>query len=1039
MKAKYFIQALLVALLVIPWSVFAAPVGKITAMEGRVDITSPGQAARLVAPGEFVSIGDFVRTKSKAKAEITFNEGNILRLAENTRIGITEYMSGQKRNSSILSLLRGKIQNIVKSIGGEGGRYEVHTPTSVCGVRGTNFFNFFLAGASGSLFQEGTGYGYSKGKPEDVKVINAGNGMFVSAAQLGAQLRSVTKDELKTMGDSTDPGKSGGSSSNNNPPPPPPPPPQSNQDIILPPPPPPPPPPLSLTPAAPDVSVDDINLKIILGAGVDGATLEVSADGGITYADYNAGATYPGGSTIKVRVKAMNGNNPGFDTTLTFTQTPPPPPPPPPPTLSMSIIWPDPTSFTYKIENATVTGTSQDGGATYSLAVSGEAIGLPIDPAGGLLSGTLVNNGVTTYTSGYMMGLPISGGAAARALISSIYVTPAQQVGFLLAPLTATFSGSAFTGTGLAVVFAPIASTSITPANLAASLSLWNNVALPVFGNITLTGSSISLNCTGSCVGEGEARGIDVSGGKVGVWGGYTQYGSFINNAITSFSNRMFYYFDSGKKSVILTDALAGEVDTANRHVSVNGGFLFMNPLYKGVLTMNHFGMYDGSNIYSGIASGTIQAVPLTFANELSIIPGMTGIIGSTSSIWANSTSTFAALGTVNFASPYGIKYMNWNSYNFNTATYLTNDNGGSYKGYLTAQEARGAANKFFIDSLALYAAANGNIGILRGKGGTDIYPGSDVFKMDDALAGNLARVELVTGSSIAGQSLFSNVTTSTSTLTAAVSSELFNGPQVSLTANAAENINITGYDWGINNSYLQGTYSYDPRGDAVFNYEWNGTTKQGGEGYYYQQQEAAWDTTTGGYFIGRVAGATTDWVDAKTYVLGGTVNGVFTPEATGAWSAYAQISSIETSKFVAMAATVDGRAKLAALDIPSVQVGMVTLSGDGVNANISINNVGFYAHTAGGVPQIWASNSVTGSYITAPYTGLTTSLSGGGLSASFVLRNVTATKWSADITNGTGGFNGTDAFKGGAAGAFSGSTITSGTAAGTAYKSQPY
>jgi len=711
--------------------------------------------------------------------------------------------------------------------------------------------------------------------------------------------------------------------------------------------------------------------------------------------------------------------------------------------LSLQIT-PGNVSFTHTIDNGTVTGTTADN-TVYTLTIAGSGTDVGIDPAGGLVNGTINNfqAGTTDYVSGYFMGLPLSG-STARGLMSAIYVNGSKQLGFLVGAGTASFSGNTFTGTGLAVKAPPIATTSIAPADLSSSLSLWSNVTVPVFGNITFTSSSISMDCVSPCVGQGEARGLDVSGGKVGVWGALTEFGSFNNNGITSFSNRMFYYFDSGKKSVILTNDLAGEVDTANRHVSISGGFSFMTALYKGVITMNHFGVYDASNIYTGIASGTIQALPLTFANELSIIPGMTGIIGSLDNIWANPTSTFSALGTVNFASPYGIRYMNWNSYNYNTASYLTNDDGGSYKGFLVAQEARGVTNKFFIDSVALYAAANGNIGILRGKGGTDIYPGSDVFRMDDALTGDLARVELVAGSSIAGQSLFSNVVTSTSTLlTPSVTSMLENGPVLTLTANAAENINISGYDWGVSKSYLQGNYTDDPRGDAVFNnYEWTGATKNGLEGYYYQQQEAVWDAATGGYFIGRVAGATTNWVDAKTYVFGGTVNGVFEPQANSLWSAYGQTSTIETSAFVALASNADGRAKLAALDIPSVQVGTVNMSLSGADpywTSLNINNMGFYAHTAGGMPQIWASSNVAG--VGTPMTGTPASLTGvsgpNTFTASFTMKNIGANTWSANIT-GQGGFNGTDYFKGGAAGTYSG-TNYQGTAAGTAYKSMPF
>lgn len=141
----------------------AAPVGEFTLIQGIVDITSPGQVARSANLGDEVQVGDIVRTKSKSKAEITFIDDNVLRLAEKTRLKITEYMVEKDRNKGILSLLRGKIQSIVKMrLGrifglGKANRYEVHTPTAVCGVRGTNFFVWFRRGESGAGFESGTG------------------------------------------------------------------------------------------------------------------------------------------------------------------------------------------------------------------------------------------------------------------------------------------------------------------------------------------------------------------------------------------------------------------------------------------------------------------------------------------------------------------------------------------------------------------------------------------------------------------------------------------------------------------------------------------------------------------------------------------------------------------------------------------------------------------------------------------------------------------------------------------------------------------
>ena len=155
--------------LCLPEAALSAPVGSFTSVQGRVDITSPGKAARAIKVGDAVAVGDVVRTKSKAKAEITFIDGSVMRLAKKTRVKITEYMVGKERRSSILSLFRGKIQNIVKNVMGRSfgrgkkNRYEVHTHTAVIGVRGTTWFTYITKdGGSGAAFKVGKGYGFSK-------------------------------------------------------------------------------------------------------------------------------------------------------------------------------------------------------------------------------------------------------------------------------------------------------------------------------------------------------------------------------------------------------------------------------------------------------------------------------------------------------------------------------------------------------------------------------------------------------------------------------------------------------------------------------------------------------------------------------------------------------------------------------------------------------------------------------------------------------------------------------------------------------------
>ncbi len=179
----------------------AAPVGKVTNLEGRADVTVSGQPAKALSIGQAVNVGDIIRTKSSSKCEVTWVDGSIARMAADSRLQVTAFNLQKTSRKTILSLFRGKVQNVVTSaaklFGGKGdSQYEVHTPTSVCGVRGTTFFSSYENGISGSLFAEGSGYMYSRGRPGERKTVTPGIWMFVANAHSLPSARHATPGEM---------------------------------------------------------------------------------------------------------------------------------------------------------------------------------------------------------------------------------------------------------------------------------------------------------------------------------------------------------------------------------------------------------------------------------------------------------------------------------------------------------------------------------------------------------------------------------------------------------------------------------------------------------------------------------------------------------------------------------------------------------------------------------------------------------------------------------------------------------------------------
>jgi hypothetical protein len=205
-QLKIISSLLLLFLLVIPSVALAqAAVGKFTYVEGRVDVLRPPATQAVpVKMGDAVFVGDIIRAKSNSKAEITFSEGNIVRVAPGTRVEISEYMFEETKGKGILKLSRGKVQaiipeNIAKRIAafGEANRFEIHTPTAIAGARGCNFIVFFQRNWSGVLVIDGTVQAYNPEFPDVVQTVTAGNISIIPQDQPAQPSRPATDAEMK--------------------------------------------------------------------------------------------------------------------------------------------------------------------------------------------------------------------------------------------------------------------------------------------------------------------------------------------------------------------------------------------------------------------------------------------------------------------------------------------------------------------------------------------------------------------------------------------------------------------------------------------------------------------------------------------------------------------------------------------------------------------------------------------------------------------------------------------------------------------------
>ncbi len=164
-------------------------VGYFSKLDGKADITRAGSSTAVPARnGDKVFVGDVVRTKAGSKAELTFNDKTVVRLAPESRVKVDEYLfnpdGGRKKAS--LYLFRGKVRGVVSTfkkkvipVSISESTFNIQTPTAIAGVRGTDLFVFYLRGATGVVFNDGLGFVYNPRVPGQVVDIRAGQSTFI--------------------------------------------------------------------------------------------------------------------------------------------------------------------------------------------------------------------------------------------------------------------------------------------------------------------------------------------------------------------------------------------------------------------------------------------------------------------------------------------------------------------------------------------------------------------------------------------------------------------------------------------------------------------------------------------------------------------------------------------------------------------------------------------------------------------------------------------------------------------------------------------
>jgi hypothetical protein len=135
---RRFLSFLLVLQLILPYSTFAAAVGEFTSVVGNVAQTRAKEVIRPVAKSP-IQIKDLIATALTSSATTVFSDDSTIKLSENTKLEIKEFLFKEKSRRGVFSLAIGKMTADVKKYIGGDNVFEVQSPTAVVGVRGTGF------------------------------------------------------------------------------------------------------------------------------------------------------------------------------------------------------------------------------------------------------------------------------------------------------------------------------------------------------------------------------------------------------------------------------------------------------------------------------------------------------------------------------------------------------------------------------------------------------------------------------------------------------------------------------------------------------------------------------------------------------------------------------------------------------------------------------------------------------------------------------------------------------------------------------------
>jgi hypothetical protein len=159
-KLRLFVIIATLIALVAPAATHAAVVGRFSLIKGQVDLLKQGNLPALAAKfQDGVEPGDVIRTKAKAKAQLTMIDDSVITLAPETRLAVADYQFDPARGErrAVVRAFRGLIHTVVKRIiKTEEPDFVMETHTATIGVRGTNWYTLLAPNFTSVYLSYGT-------------------------------------------------------------------------------------------------------------------------------------------------------------------------------------------------------------------------------------------------------------------------------------------------------------------------------------------------------------------------------------------------------------------------------------------------------------------------------------------------------------------------------------------------------------------------------------------------------------------------------------------------------------------------------------------------------------------------------------------------------------------------------------------------------------------------------------------------------------------------------------------------------------------